>query len=552
MQTIYEVKRENWVIWGGNRVERDFRYIFDWISVERTISGDLEISDELRGKLILCDFDKSKKEEVLIEKGFIRGLDYYFEEDFFCLLDEIVLPEDRDIVIWGTGKMAHLLHDECGEVVPKFYIDNNKNIDAFCGIEVVHPEQINNWNNMYIIIAVDRKDSICQQIESKGLKVNDDYISYQKLISMPSRMLKKTIFNEIHYNLTCNTMLNHLEILHRGDTRCCCTVFVKENLDNIFDKGIYELWHSNIHKIMCLSIVNKTYTFCDKSMCPLFVGASSSVTEYIEEEYNKMTEYPEVLEIGHDYTCNLACSTCRDCTTVAKGTELEIIKRIGEKVKEEYLEHCKFIVMAGDGEVFMSKSYREIYTDPRCKPKYFRLLSNGTLFDEKHWVELTKDKNCKYMLTVSIDAATKETYEKIRKNGNFEQLKQNMEYASKLRKRGELRYFRLNFVVQKENYKEMVPFVQWGESLGVDEIFFTKILNWGTYTKDQFKEISMMEEDGITPKDELIKVMNNPIIKKSEIVDLGTIQYNHKEDNVDIVNNYYKWELEKRGGKIFD
>ena len=98
----------------------------------------------------------------------------------------------------------------------------------------------------------------------------------------------------------------------------------------------------------------------------------------------------------------------------------------------------------------------------------------------------------------------------------------------------------------------MVPFVQWGESLGVDEIFFTKILNWGTYTKEQFKEISMMEEDGITPKDELIKVMNNPIIKKSEIVDLGTIQYNHKEDNVDIVNNYYKWELEKRGGKIFD
>lgn len=126
-----------------------------------------------------------------------------------------------------------------------------------------------------------------------------------------------------------------------------------------------------------------------------------------------------------------------------------------------------------------------------------------------------------------------------------------MEYASILRKTGELSYFRMNFVVQKENYKEMIPFVEWGQELGVDEIFFTKILNWGTYSQEEFEQISMMERDGITPKAELKEVLKHPVMN-STIVDLGTIQYAHKVDEADVVENYYMWELEKRGGLLFD
>ena len=86
--------------------------------------------------------------------------------------------------------------------------------------------------------------------------------------------------------------------------------------------------------------------------------------------------------------------------------------------------------------------------------------------------------------------------------------------------------------------------------MGVDEIFFTKILNWGTYTPEEFAQISMMEQDGITPKLELKEVLEHPVMRSS-IVDMGTIQFAHKIDEVDMVENYYMWELEKRGGKIF-
>ena len=154
------------------------------------------------------------------------------------------------------------------------------------------------------------------------------------------------------------------------------------------------------------------------------------------------------------------------------------------------------------------------------------------------------------MLTVSIDAATRETYEKVRRGGNFDVLRKNMEFASKLRKDGNLSYFRINFVVQSENYKEMIDFVEWGVELGVDEVFFSKVLNWGTYTSEEFKEISMMEEDGNTPKKELQRILDDPRMK-NPIVDLGTIQYSHEMVNY-AVDNYYMWELKRKVKTLFE
>ena len=134
--------------------------------------------------------------------------------------------------------------------------------------------------------------------------------------------------------------------------------------------------------------------------------------------------------------------------------------------------------------------------------------------------------------------------------GQFVRLQENMAYAAELRKRGELSYLRFNFVVQRENYREMIPFVEWGERLGIDECFFTKILNWGTYTRDEFKEISMMQEDGLTPKPELQAVLDDPVLQH-KIVDLGTIRYHHEDAGAREVKNYYRWELERKVPGLF-
>lgn len=560
--------RMNYIIYGINRVSKDFMYIFDDLNILYLTDDinnislnrceyptkDLEtaLSDSSYDQIIICDFDKKNKENLLQEKGFIYGKDYVYEEDFFSTLDNIVIPTDRKIAIWGTGNMCHFLLEHDFSWRPDVFIDSNKKQDIFKGRQVVLPKEIIDWEQFFVIIAVAQDSEIKKQLLEMGLVEGYDFVNYRKMLEQPSDLLSKTIFDQSYYDLDCRTMLNHLEILGDGNTRCCCTTFVSQGLDNVFDKERDDLWSSALHKIMCLSTENKTFTFCDKDMCPLFVGKKSEKynENYIDHRpYKKMTTYPETIALGYDASCNLSCITCRKEVHFAKDNELEIVNQITDKVLKQYLPHCKFLILAGNGEVFASPAYRKIYEAPECEPQYIRLLSNGTLFSEKNWNHFIEGKTAKIMLTVSIDAATKDTYKRIRR-GNFDILKQNMEFASKLRKNGGLCYFRLNFVVQKENYKEMIPFVEWGQSLGVDEVFFTKILNWGTYSSEEFSEISMMEQDGITPKLEIKEICEHPVMK-SDIVDMGTIQFAHKIDNTDIVENYYMWELEKRGGKLF-
>lgn len=555
-----------YAIYGANRIAKDFIYIFDELNVICVFDDECEIgfpfdlykTDEIIkkrksfDKIILCDFDKTEKEKRLIELGLKYADDYLYEEDFFHTLDDIKIPDNKKLIVWGTGNAAERFYDWNKFYDIEYYIDNNPNKEYFMNRKVLHPDDITDWKDYYILIAVVKDTEIKKQLEEYGLKRNKDFVNIQKIVFMPSYMLRRTIFDKSYYDLECNTMRNHLEIFSQGNTRCCCTTFVNENLDNIFEKNIDELWHSNLHKIMCLSTENHTYTFCNKEMCPLFVAKRKEKNKLVNTEYKKMSVKPEVLALGHDATCNLSCVTCRKEIHIAIGDEKRQVDKITEIIKNDYLDSCRFLILAGDGEVFASTAYRKIYESQKCNPEYIRILSNGTLFTPSNWENFAKNKTGKIMLTVSIDAATKKTYEQIRHNGDFEKLQQNMKFASKLKKSGDLKYFRINFVVQKKNYQEMVPFVQWGESLGVDEIFFTKILNWGTYSKEEFAEVSMMEADGITPKAELRKVLENPVIANSKIVDLGTIRYSHKVDVVDKVDNYYMWELEKRGGRLFD
>lgn len=554
-----------YIIYGANRVAKDFLYIFNQLEIAYVVDNSCQNKyfegykvwneDKLcdrknNEQIIVCDFNKEEKLSTLSELGLKYEADYLYEEDFFQQLDTFQIPDDRKIAIWGTGKVSKEFCEKYPQYVPQIFIDTYPKSENFRGKNVIEPDNIDNWRDLFVIVCVEKDTAIREKLAEYGLTEKKDYTSFQTMTGMPSGLLRQTIFDISYYDLDCSTMLNHLEILHNGDSRCCCTTFVRQNLDNIMKNSIDEVWHSNLHKILCLSTENRTYSFCDKTMCPLFVARKKEETANYEGAYKQMSDYPETLALGYDATCNLNCATCRKSIYVADGKERAALSEISNRVKKDYLPHCKFLILAGDGEVFLSPAYKDVYQDKNCDPKYIRLLSNGMLFNQNNWEKFVENKTGHIMLTVSVDAATKATYEKIRRNGNFDILKQNMQFASELRKSGQLKYFRMNFVVQKENYKEMPMFVQWGEELGVDEVFFTKILNWGTYSDEEFEQVSMMEKDGVTPKDELQEIMQLPAMQ-SDIVDMGTIQFGHKIDEVHAVENYYMWELEKRGGKIF-
>lgn len=553
-----------YAIYGANRIAKDFMYILEDIEVVCFFDDEQEgcfcgkkvyrVDQILQysqtcDKIIVCDFDKRNKIKKLNDLGLEYKKHYLYDEDFFSLMDIWQVPEDRKIAIWGMGRVGNRFVEDHPEIKVDIIIDKNvKNKDT----GIISPEQIMDWNEYFTIITVTNYHEIVDYLQSHNLKEYVDFVTYSEYEMRPSSLLRKTIFDTSCYEFDCDTMHNHLEVLAGGNTSCCCTTFVSLRLGSIVEKNVSEIWNSIAHKILCLSTENKTYSFCDKNMCPFFIGKMPDGKLDLQTPYKKMDKNPSVVALGYDRICNLKCTSCRENYYMENKYDCNLKEVIAQKVETELLDNCRFLIAAGDGEVLLSKYYKKIYTSEKAKNiPFIRFLSNGMLFTQNKWEEIRKNNTGKIMLTVSIDAAKKETYEQIRRGGNFDVLKQNMQFASDLRKAGELSYFRINFVVQKKNYREMIPFVKWGLELECDEIFFTKILNWGTYSKEEFRDISMMEEDGITPKKELQEILQDPVMRNPK-VDLGTIQYSHDIVDDKIIENYYMWELERKVPKLFE
>ncbi len=80
---------------------------------------------------------------------------------------------------------------------------------------------------------------------------------------------------------------------------------------------------------------------------------------------------------------------------------------------------------------------------------------------------------------ISIDGATKETYEKIRVGSDFNRVVANIKRFIEL-KRQRKTYFPetiLHFVLNKINQHEALYFVEFVKSLGGQTIFFTRLLH---------------------------------------------------------------------------
>lgn len=561
--------------YGANRVTKDFFYLlkdkdYDIVScfadededavgfaqgtgLEVLSVASLPMLRRNFDKLVVCDFSHEKKEQKLQELGLDHDKDYQWGDELFSLFDDVQLnPERKPMLVWGCGRKGEQFFHWNTAYEVEAYLDKAPQGDDFFGYPCRKPETIQNWSRYFVVIAVAHNAEICDFLERQGGRRYRDFCTYEDIESLPSTLLRQTILQPEVYDFTCRSMLNHAEIGGSGNVICCCSTFIRNSLGDISEERSFrECWESTVHRIMCLSNVNRTYSFCLHDMCPLFIGRHETRDYHLAEPYPEMEEAPRTVAVGFDYTCNLKCVTCRKDFRVAKDDDKRKIRLIADMVGEQVLPGCEFLIMAGDGEVLLSEAYRAIYASEQMKHvRWFRLLTNGLLFTPEKWEELRRYTSAKIMMTVSIDAATAETYEKIRRGGTFAILEKNMEYASSLRKSGELSYLRFNFVVQRQNYQEMIPFVEWGKRLGVDELFFTKILNWGTYSREEFRGISMMEEDGLTPKPELQAILEQPIMK-DPIVDLGTIRYQHSGTDMNKVENYYRWELERKVPNLY-
>ncbi len=120
------------------------------------------------------------------------------------------------------------------------------------------------------------------------------------------------------------------------------------------------------------------------------------------------------------------------------------------------------------------------------------------------------------VLSVSIDAARPETYERLRRPAKWPVLMSNLEVLSDMRRSRTVRYLQINFVVQEDNYREILDFVALGRRLGVDNIWFQRLTNYGAFNEGTF-----VRADVTSPRHpghaELLEILRDPILKQRGI-----------------------------------
>jgi len=181
---------------------------------------------------------------------------------------------------------------------------------------------------------------------------------------------------------------------------------------------------------------------------------------------------PTFMAMNMDTQCNLRCIMCiRRKFSHEEINALQYDFNTYKRVADETFPYARWVQLATAGEPLMAGNLREQLKIMKNYSVELDLITNGTL--------LNNDKLIKEILQIpgrihiSIDAATKETYESIRIGAKFEQVIENIRRFNRIREKlCAAVKSRLHFavVLMKRNIKELPKLIELAKELRVDSV----------------------------------------------------------------------------------
>lgn len=200
--------------------------------------------------------------------------------------------------------------------------------------------------------------------------------------------------------------------------------------------------------------------------------------------------YPSYLEIEVTTRCPLKCIICE--RTYWREANRDMTLQEFKGIVDQFPK-LKWIGLTGIGESFANKDFLKMLRYVKEKNIFVELYDNFFLIDEKtasQLIEMSIDK-----IFISLDAATKETYEKIRIGSNFERVINNLNSFFRLKKEMNAHFPEIffHYVVNSLNLKEIPQYIDLVHSLvpkGRPTIQFTRMLHPFPEVRGLFVEIA--------------------------------------------------------------
>jgi len=267
---------------------------------------------------------------------------------------------------------------------------------------------------------------------------------------------------------------------------CECQSWLPQSIGNLQIQELSEILQSKMAEQLQTSITDATYRYCNNRQCAWLLDSNPPPWK---------TQSPERkikhLRLAIDDSCNLRCPSCRKGLIFHKeGSAYQLGIRLADRINEWLYDypHPLQVHIGSDGDPFASHVYRHFMeqTPERDNIKY-SILTNALMFREFHTRVPYVISNLEE-LGVSIDGASKETYEKLRLGGKWEKVLEGLECISKLKQTHNFKFI-LHFVVQKENYHEMEDIIDLGRQFGADRVWLNRITDWQTYSDFNWHDV---------------------------------------------------------------
>jgi len=193
------------------------------------------------------------------------------------------------------------------------------------------------------------------------------------------------------------------------------------------------------------------------------------------------SEFPKQIDVETTNVCNLRCTICPQPQQTRKigYLNLAVAKKIIDEVAIYGLERMCLSLF---GEPFLNKDFFDIsrYAKKSNKIDHLYISTNALLMDERISRELIDSGLDK--IIISIDGASKETYEKIRVGGDYDKLISNVENFIRIREAsgGNGPRIAVQIIRMKETDKEVDKFYKfWQDKINqTDQIDVKEHFTW--------------------------------------------------------------------------
>jgi MoaA/NifB/PqqE/SkfB family radical SAM enzyme len=206
-----------------------------------------------------------------------------------------------------------------------------------------------------------------------------------------------------------------------------------------------------------------------------YLDLSENLLYQISKRFPTISVSPRSIQIECTTRCNLKCTFCELSYWTEKPTDLKFdnLQRM-----VEHLPKLKRVDLTGIGESLMNRDFFRIVEFLKSRGMYVTLNDNFTLMTEaaaRRLIELEIDQ-----MFLSLDGATKQTYEPIRVGANFDKVISNTRRLLQIKREMRRRRpeVKINTVVCLTNYHELPAIVELAHDLGIGMVQFVNVITF--------------------------------------------------------------------------